>query len=674
VADTVAVDVGAAAERVADHVFATTHAYDELGNRVQTVLPNGRQIDTQRYGSGHWHGVLWQGSSVVDVERDRLHREKRRKLGTGKQRMDGRRSYDPQSRLVEMTLRMGPVASDVYALRERNFEYDRVGNLTRMRHGWHSRDETLGTFTYTYDPLGQLLSAAQRDLDEVFAFDPAGNLLDPGPERSVREQQARVWEKPPAAPMAPVTHNLLKRYQNSSYEYDEQGNTIKKSLDKAGNIYAATELELSYDAENRLSRAVKTGYHLRHSAQYIYDAFSRRIAKRVTEERWSDKQERDTEPAAKTTRRVALFVWDGDAMVQELRQDDTVTYLYEPDSFVPLARIASAGGFALDEDTARAEALAPGTGGSAAFHLARVASWHLPSVNGDKEKQAATAAAEAAAEKLHLAARRQLEAAANEAAPRDRIDLYSCDHLGTPREVFDGQGRVVWSAKYKAWGKVFEEKIQEIEQPLRFQGQYADAETGLHYNRYRYYDPESARYLTQDPIGLLGGVNSYSYAPNPTGWLDPLGLRNKCNRNSICDPCDGINPSAEARAWQGEGDYPGIDNYKNKVIKKGAVLYALTHPKQTTTPSYFTNGKSLASANWRTDKITALLQVKSSLTIPGAYAPRNQVRKFIVNRDICVATGITAANGQYGSGGGHQFFIPENQKGGLSPGNIISLR
>jgi RHS repeat-associated protein len=61
-------------------------------------------------------------------------------------------------------------------------------------------------------------------------------------------------------------------------------------------------------------------------------------------------------------------------------------------------------------------------------------------------------------------------------------------------------------------------------QPLRFQGQYYDTETGLHYNRFRYYDPDVGRFTTQDPIGLLGGVNNYQYAPNPMVWVDPLGL------------------------------------------------------------------------------------------------------------------------------------------------------
>ena len=61
-------------------------------------------------------------------------------------------------------------------------------------------------------------------------------------------------------------------------------------------------------------------------------------------------------------------------------------------------------------------------------------------------------------------------------------------------------------------------------QPLRFQGQYFDVESGLHYNRYRYYSPETARFIIPDPIGLAGGLNQTQYVPNPTGWVDPLGL------------------------------------------------------------------------------------------------------------------------------------------------------
>ena len=64
------------------------------------------------------------------------------------------------------------------------------------------------------------------------------------------------------------------------------------------------------------------------------------------------------------------------------------------------------------------------------------------------------------------------------------------------------------------------------------QNQYADRETGLHYNFFRYYEPDAGRLVNQDPIGLLGGDNLYLFAPNITKWNDPLGLMNKCNNCS----------------------------------------------------------------------------------------------------------------------------------------------
>ncbi|VVN29076.1 hypothetical protein PS662_04779 [Pseudomonas fluorescens] len=111
---------------------------------------------------------------------------------------------------------------------------------------------------------------------------------------------------------------------------------------------------------------------------------------------------------------------------------------------------------------------------------------------------------------------------------------YQLDHLGTPQELTDYSGEIVWSAKYNAYGKVTlltHGGGEQLEQPLRFQGQYFDPESGLHYNRHRYYDPEVGRYLTPDPVKLAGGLNQYRYALNPTGWVDPLGL--------ACSPCPG---------------------------------------------------------------------------------------------------------------------------------------
>ncbi len=106
----------------------------------------------------------------------------------------------------------------------------------------------------------------------------------------------------------------------------------------------------------------------------------------------------------------------------------------------------------------------------------------------------------------------------------DKVYHYHLDHLGTPRELTNEQGKIVWKAKYKTYGNLALKEVEEVENNLRFQGQYFDEETGLHYNRFRYYSPDTGQFINQDPIGLLGGLNNYQFAPNPVQWIDPLGL------------------------------------------------------------------------------------------------------------------------------------------------------
>ena len=106
-------------------------------------------------------------------------------------------------------------------------------------------------------------------------------------------------------------------------------------------------------------------------------------------------------------------------------------------------------------------------------------------------------------------------------------DVYAIhtDHLGTPRRMSDVAGEIVWSAEYAPFGEA-RVTLERRSLPLRLPGQYADAESGTHYNYFRDYDPEAGRYLTSDPIGLAGGPNTYAYVENlPTMDSDVLGLR-----------------------------------------------------------------------------------------------------------------------------------------------------
>jgi RHS repeat-associated protein len=137
---------------------------------------------------------------------------------------------------------------------------------------------------------------------------------------------------------------------------------------------------------------------------------------------------------------------------------------------------------------------------------------------------------------------------------------YQLDHLGTPQELTDYSGDIIWAARYTAYGRLTRlnrDTHQVLDQPLRFQGQYFDAETGLHYNRHRYYNPDVGRYLTPDPSKLAGGLNGYQYTRNPTGWVDPLGLSecpggDGCKRPAFGDE----DPAGNIKVDKGEAQLP----------------------------------------------------------------------------------------------------------------------
>jgi RHS repeat-associated protein len=108
---------------------------------------------------------------------------------------------------------------------------------------------------------------------------------------------------------------------------------------------------------------------------------------------------------------------------------------------------------------------------------------------------------------------------------RGKMHYYLNDRLGTPQIMTDDNGNVVWEASYKPFGQARVNPKSTVENNFRFPGQYHDQETGFHYNYHRYYDPGTGRYLTPDPIGLVGGINLFAYIENnPINFIDPSGL------------------------------------------------------------------------------------------------------------------------------------------------------
>ncbi|WP_448654328.1 RNase A-like domain-containing protein [Pseudomonas fluorescens] len=370
------------------------YGYDACGQLKNLRLPDNNRLTFNHDKSGHLATVELNGKTLTS-HLFKTGRESQRQQG----QLLSHYHYDDQNRLHAHA-----VTQEEHKHYRRHYDYDKTGNLTRLL------DTRKGEHHYHYDLLSRLTRADHsQDQQERFGHDPAGNLLmqdRPGPDI--------------------VAGNRLVIQGDHHYDYDAFGNLIRQRRGKGHQLVT----EYRYDCQHRLVGITQPNGQ---TASYRYDPFGRRISKTVDDI---------------TTE----FFWQGDKLIAEHHANRHRSYIYEPDSFRPLALLEGFG----------PEYTKP-------FH-------------------------------------------------------YQLDHLGTPQELTAPDGEIVWSAHYRAYGQISRLDINKIDNPLRFQGQYFDPESGLHYNRHRYYNPDSGRYLTPDPVKLAGGINAYQYVPNPTGWVDPLGL------------------------------------------------------------------------------------------------------------------------------------------------------
>jgi RHS repeat-associated protein len=133
-------------------------------------------------------------------------------------------------------------------------------------------------------------------------------------------------------------------------------------------------------------------------------------------------------------------------------------------------------------------------------------------------------------------------------AEQGEVFAVVCDHLGMPKELLGQDGRVAWAATHSAWGRVVdvarekgEGSARPVESPFRLLGQYHDEETGLCCTRFRYFDAVIGRWLSPDPLGIVGGKNLLAFDGAPTVEVDPLGL--------ACDTTPTL--------WRGDKRTPG---------------------------------------------------------------------------------------------------------------------
>ncbi|EGQ4576033.1 RHS repeat protein, partial [Escherichia coli] len=447
-------------------------------------------------------GMKLGDTPLVEYTRDRLHRETLRSFG----RYELTTAYTPAGQLQSQHLNS--------LLSDRDYTWNDNGELIRISSPRQTR-------SYSYSTTGRLTgvhtTAANLDIRIPYTTDPAGNRL-PDPELH------------PDSALSMWPDNRIARDAHYLYRYDRHGRlTEKTDLIPEGVIRTDDERthRYHYDSQHRLVHYTRTQYaEPLVESRYLYDPLGRRVAKRV----W--RRERDLTGWMSLSRKpqVTWYGWDGDRLTTIQNDRTRIQTIYQPGSFTPLIRVETATGeLAKTQRRSLADTLQQSggeDGGSVVFPPVLV-------------QMLDRLESEILADRVSEESRRWLASCGLTVAqmqsqmdpvytPARKIHLYHCDHRGLPLALISTEGTTAWYAEYDEWGNLLnEENPHQLQQLIRLPGQQYDEESGLYYNRHRYYDPLQGRYITQDPIGLKGGWNFYQYPLNPVQYIDSMGLASK---------------------------------------------------------------------------------------------------------------------------------------------------
>ncbi|EQN32133.1 RHS repeat domain-containing protein, partial [Escherichia coli] len=477
----------------------TRHAYNAQGLANRCIPDSLPAVEWLTYGSGWLSGMKLGDTPLVDFTRDRLHRETLRSFG----RYELTTAYTSAGQLQSQHLN-----SLQY---DRDYTWNDNGELIRISSPRQTR-------SYSYSDTGRLTgvhtTAANLDIRIPYATDPAGNRL-PDPELH------------PDSPLSAWPDNRIARDAHYLYRYDRHGRlTEKTDLIPEGVIRTDDERthRYHYDSRHRLVHYTRTQYaEPLVESRYLYDLLGRRVAKRV----WRRERDLTGWMSLSWKPEVPWYGWDGDRLTTIQNDRTRIQTVYQPGSFTPLIRVETATGeLAKTQRRSLADALQQSggeDGGSVVFPpvlvqmLDRLESEILAD-RVSEESRRWLASCGLTVEQIQ----NQMDPVYT---PARKIHLYHCDHRGLPLALVSTEGATEWCAEYDEWGNLLnEENPHQLQQLIRLPGQQYDEESGLYYNRHRYYDPLQGRYITQDPIGLKGGWNFYQYPLNPVQYIDPLGL------------------------------------------------------------------------------------------------------------------------------------------------------
>ncbi|WP_322753279.1 RHS repeat-associated core domain-containing protein, partial [Frankia sp. Cas3] len=434
--------------------------YDVLGRRVRRVTPSGA-ASVWTYDSNDLPTSLETAGRTLRFAHDEAGREVARSLDSG---VVLGQVWDANHQLLSQTV----TAGHARVLQRRDYSYSRDGYVTEID------DMLAGLRRFDLDSVRRVTAAHGSDWSERYAYDAAGNITDaswpvpaqPLPAQDLLTQRDGLDDV--AQGGREYAGTLIRRAGRVRFEHDGQG---RVTLRQHKRLSAKPRTwRYSWDADDRLT-GVTTPDGRRW--RYSYDPFGRRIAKQRLA---GDSADGDSGADGGVAEQVD-FAWDGVVLAEQhhVSGDDpaprVTSWDWEPGGFRPLTQSERR-----PSDTA--------AGGK----------------SGDDTAEQAWFDA--------------------------RFHAIVTDLVGTPTELVDPDGDLSWRARTTLWGAGPPSSSAggAVDCPLRFPGQYHDPETGANYNVHRYYDPETARYGSTDPLGLAPAPNPHTYVHNPLGWFDPLGL------------------------------------------------------------------------------------------------------------------------------------------------------
>ena len=527
----------------------TQYGYDDQDNLTQVTDPTGLVTSYEYDALGNLISLTSPDTGVTtytyDEAGNRLTQTDARNVTTGY-------SYDALNRLTQISYPdtslnvsytydqgahgIGQLTQMSDAEGTTDYQYNAFGELIQVTRT--SQDGVITTFSYSYNPQGQLASQTYPSGHVVHYTYAQGQLTGLNLEKNDGSTQPLVSQiqRLPFGPINALNFGnglQLSRTFDQDYQLIAQtlGNVLDDSYghDPVGNItswldlvQATRDQSFSYDELDRLTSAIGAYGSL----GYSYDPIGNRLTK--TEDGVSE-----TYSYILNTHRLEEILGTTTDSRQYDAAGNTISSLlgsYTYDDQNRMVGFTKAGTTASYGYNGKGERVRKTVNGD----ITRFRFGPSGTLLGEYDQTG-----QAIREYVYLEGQpvAQLQGTASV-----QIAYLHTDHLGAVVKATDGAGSVVWDSDRKPFGERTL-TVAQVEMPLGFPGQFYDQETGNYYNYFRDYDPATGRYLQSDPIGLDGGLNTYTYVKNnPIIWVDPEGLRYGCptgmrpDANGVCSP------------------------------------------------------------------------------------------------------------------------------------------